>query len=291
MRFEAFKDLTRIEQTLFGLPFLLGGALLPLAEGAKIGVKSIWILPAFLLARISGMAFNQLIDRHIDARNPRTKHRAIPTGRVSVGQARVIAWGALLLFLLVCFQINLLCALFAPFAALLIFGYSYLKRFHASCHFILGGIHFLGPVMAAIAISGFLSLPSIFLGCMACFLLVGNDIAYAVQDYEFDSHNLLHSLPSRVGIKKSLVIGALLHGLCPLMLIGVGIAARLPLFFYLSLPIVGIFLVHFHSTLWQKYKKTGSLRGIESSFFFSNVSVSSTSFFFVCTGIIWRVMW
>src|ERR1700722_8589163 len=97
MRLAAFKDLTRIEQTLFAFPFALGGAFLSLSDPCSFNkwIAWAWIIPAVLLARIAGMAFNQLIDRHIDACNPRTKNRVIPTGRVPLLQARCVAWGAL----------------------------------------------------------------------------------------------------------------------------------------------------------------------------------------------------
>lgn len=284
MNISAFKDITRIEQTLFGLPFLLAGALLPLTQdGVSLSFGWLWIFPAFLLARISGMAFNQLIDRHIDAKNPRTSKRALPTGRATENQARIIAWTALALFLLVCFQINTLCFLFAPLVAFLLFIYSYLKRITSSCHFVLGIIHFLGPVMAAIAVTGSLPISSLFIGAAAAFSIIGNDIVYAIQDFEFDRTHNLFSLPSRLGIERSLMIARLLHLFCLAMLFCVGVAAHLPVFYYGSVIVAGIVFYKFHKKMGQKFFA-------ERLFFSCNVVIAFTAFAFILASVVWDVM-
>jgi 4-hydroxybenzoate polyprenyltransferase len=277
MRLSAFKELTRFEQTLFALPFVLGGAVLSLAE-APLSRSWIWIVPAFLLARISGMSFNQLIDRHIDARNPRTQNRALPSGRVTVLQARIVAWGALVLFIVVCFQMNAFAASLAPVAAFLLYIYSYMKRIHYTCHLVLGCIHFLGPTMAYAAITGSPSIPSLFLGGAACLSIMGTDIIYAIQDHAFDCSHRLFSIPSRLGGEASLAFAACLHVFCLLMLLGVGLSAHLPLFYYLLLPVAGALFMYFH-TLWRKHKQ--SLIKVAPSFFYCNVAISCTSFFFL----------
>ncbi|MCH9625011.1 MAG: 4-hydroxybenzoate polyprenyltransferase, mitochondrial [Chlamydiales bacterium] len=285
MRFSAFCEVTRLEQTLFALPFVLAGALLAFMGPHLNGW--VWVLPAFLLARISGMAFNQLIDRKIDAANPRTQNRAIPSGRVSLLQARFIAWSGLSVFLLVCVQINLLCALLAPFAALLIYLYSYMKRIHASCHFVLGAIHCLGPIMAFAAIKGTLDWAPVLLGLAAGCLIIGNDIAYAMQDYAFDCSQRLHSLPASLGIQKSVWVGKLIHALCPLMLFGVGLVAHFPFIYFLLVFFVGGILLWFHSKLNKYIHTEGSAKGIEPLFFTCNVAISFSSLFFILMGVIW----
>lgn len=286
MRFAAFKDLTRFEQTLFGLPFLLSGACLALLQ-EPLSPGWLWIFPAFLLARISGMAFNQLIDREIDGRNPRTELRPIPSGKVTLRQARFVAWGTLILFLLVCCQINLPTALLSLGAAVLLYIYSYMKRIHYTCHVVLGVIHFLGPVMAYVATTESFALPIFFLGGAACFLLMGTDIVYAIQDYEFDKRNDLWSFPSKFGVASSLNVSAYCHIFCLLMLLGVGLTAHFPLLYYLSLPVMGVIFIYFHRHVrtHQKY-----LRGIESSFFLCTVSISFSALFFIATSCVWRAM-
>ncbi len=282
MRFSAFKELTRFEQTFFALPFVVAGACLGLRI-SFFSLRDFWILPAFFLARISGMAFNQLIDRNIDAQNPRTQSRAIPEGRVSVKQAQKVAWGSLVLFLLVCLQINSLTALLACAAAFLIAIYSYMKRIHFSCHFILGAIHFLGPVMAYGAITGTFSWAPLLLGAASFCLIAANDIIYAIQDYNFDQTNGIHSLPAKFGIDNALVISSILHGLCAFMLTAAGIAARFGLSYFLLIPVVILIFVLFH-------RKLRARSGIELLFFKCTVAVSFSTLIFVMSSAVWDVL-
>ena len=289
MRFAAFKDLTRIEQTLFGLPFVLSGLLLATYHSFEWKVVP-WVIPAFMLARVSGMAFNQLIDRDIDARNPRTQNRAIPSGRVSATQARTVAWVALGLFVILCLQINQLTALLSLLAALLLYVYSYLKRVHASCHIILACIHLLGPVMAFSAVVGVWDPSAAFLGAAAAFLILGTDIAYAMQDYEFDSSEGLFSIPSRLGLDKSFLISALAHVLCLLMLFYVGRSAHLPLIYYLIIPLVAGILGYFHYLMHKQRRIHRNFSSIEPYFFFCNVAVSIPVFLFIFVSRLWDVL-
>lgn len=279
--FRTFKDLTRLEQTLFGLPYVFAGALLPLSE-MSFHLRWLWILPAFLLARISGMAFNQLIDRYIDAKNPRTENRPLPGGRVSENQARLIAWGGLFLFLWVCHQINTFCFLLAPLAGFALVIYSYLKRMTVGCHFVLGFIHFLSPVMAASAITGSFYAPSLFLGLAAASSIIGSDIVYALQDYEFDCKENLFSLPSRLGIETSLLVSRLMHLSALFFLILVGFSARLPVFYFLIIPIVGRCFYRFHKRMAEK---------VAEPLFFSSTAVVALSVFgFILASFIWDVL-
>lgn len=290
MNFTTFKDLTRLEQTLFGLPFILAGVLLPFNEGASLSLKLFWVLPAFLSARISGMAFNQLIDCRIDAANPRTKNRVIPSGKAAPKEARLVAWGALFFFLGSCSQINSFCFTLSFFIAFLLFIYSYMKRIHASCHLVLGVIHFFGPVMASAAICGMLSKSSLCLGAAAFFSICGNDIAYAIQDCEFDKANALHSIPSRLGTKKAMIIAIGLHFSCLIAFASLGVVAKLPLVYYLILPFLGAVFYRFHSTIYIRYKKTGSLQDLEGLFFFNVVAVSMSAIGFITLSVLWAVM-
>lgn len=276
----AFKDLTRIEQVFFGLPFLLAGALLPLIlVDLTFSFRWILILPAFILARFSGMAFNQLIDRHLDAKNSRTKMRPLPSKRVSERQAQTIACGTLFLFILICSQINARCFYLAPFAAFLLIIYSYLKRMTVLCHFVLGLIHFLGPLMASVAVSGEILLPMVFLSGAAACLISGSDIIYAIQDCAFDREAKLYSLPAKWGIEKSLFIARLSHLMCIVLLLCVGIFGHLPLFYYAVVLPVAMNFYKFHKKIADSYS--------ESLFFTCNVMTSLTVCGFVLASVIW----
>ncbi len=243
MNYTTFSRLTQLSQTLFGLPFLLAGALLPITLGGPFfSYKWLLILPAFLLARISGMAFNQLIDRDIDRDNPRTTDRVLPRGEANPNEVLLLAWGALIGFLVICYQINLLCLFLAPFVAALLVVYSFMKRVTAMCHFALGLIHFLSPVMASAALTGRVLPASICLGLVAFFIIAAGDILYAMQDYEFDRKRGLFSLPALVGLDQSKKIASWLHIGALFSLLGLGIMAKLSPFFFLVIPTCGWWL-------------------------------------------------
>ena len=209
------KRLTRIEHSLFGLPFVLSGALLSFVNHPIVWQNRLLaILPAFLFARIAGMAFNQLTDRKIDAQNPRTADRVIPSGKVSVWQAAIIAWGSLFSFVILCSFLGSLCFAFSLVAAALLFAYAYTKRMGAYCHFVLGSIHLLGPIMAFIALTGRLSWAPFFLGLASLLLTSANDVIYALQDIAFDTSFKLHSIPAKLGARKALLVARWSHILC-----------------------------------------------------------------------------
>jgi 4-hydroxybenzoate polyprenyltransferase len=245
------------------------------------------VVGVFMLARISGMAFNQLIDRYIDVRNPRTQNRPLPLGKVSVAQARTIAWGTLSLFTILCLQMNTLTALLAIVAAPLLYLYSYMKRVHASCHLVLASIHFLGPMMAFTAVTGSCIPSAAFLGAAAALSILGTDIIYAIQDYEFDCAEGLFSIPSRLGIKKSILIAQVSHGLCLFMLFCTGWFLHLPLIYYLNLLCAGTIFGYFHYLAYYQWKEHKNFHEMASFFFWCNVGVSGCSLLFILISRVW----
>lgn len=290
MNLTQFKALTKLEQTLFGIPFMLSGALIgmyhiDLGEALRSGqwMAWLWVFPAFLAARIAGMSFNQLIDRSIDAENPRTKARPLPTGRITPFQAAVTAWSALLVFLLCCWKINALCFLLSWPIAFLLVIYSYTKRFHAACHFVLGIIHLFAPVMAATALSAELLLSPFLLGAAALFAISGTDIVYALQDLDFDREKGLHSLPVLLGKKGSLAVARFCHILTVTALIALGIVEEFPLFYYLAPLSVAALYAYFH-------RKIAAITEVEPLFFMVNASVSSIVFLLCLSSVLWRVL-
>lgn len=293
MNFQHLKKLTRLDQTWYGLPFIAASLLLIFAQPSWVEyfnegqwVRWLWILPAFILARISGMAFNQLIDWKIDADNPRTKNRVIPAGQVTPKEATKVALTSLALFLFVCLQINVFCFALSWLAAFLISTYSYMKRIHFSSHFFLGSIHLLGPIMAYVAITGSFTSSAFFLGLVACLSIAGNDIIYALQDYDFDRSSLLHSIPSRLGIRNSFTIAGLTHFLSVIPLYFLGIMMDFPLVYFFVIPICLAIFFRFYRSVIAHFRKTRSFQGIESIFFVTSVSISTTVFFFILAGIL-----
>lgn len=271
-----FNRLTRFSQSLFNLPFVIAGTLIPLFAG-EISWGLLWILPAFFAARISGMAFNQLIDRNIDAKNQRTKDRPVAAGEVSPLQATVVAWSSLIVFLVVCAQINTLCLVLSPLIAGLLLLYSYMKRLHWSCHFVLGLIHFFGPVMAWAALTGTLAWPPVCLGLASLCFIAGSDIVYARQDLEFDRQQGLFSIPSQFGAEQSLWIARTLHGATLFFLVLFGLVGSFGPLYYGAPLVTLILLLRFYGNLTPE------------RFFSINITVSMTVLIFTLGDLLWRV--
>lgn len=281
MNFAKFSALTNFKGTLFALPFILAGALLPFSDASfccKNGFDCLWILPAFMAARISGMAFNQLIDRKIDAKNPRTQNRLLPRGEIKPRTAAVIAWGGLFLFLLFSFQLGNKVAMLSLLAAFLIAIYSYMKRVHASCHFVLGMIHFLGPVMAALVLVPTLSWAAVFLGLTAFCSIVATEIVYSTQDLEFDLQHGLHSVPVKLGKIKAIKLSKTMHVLGVMSLLALAFTAHLGAIFYVAPVVLTVLYLYFYS------RKDAAPKYV----FFCNVASSLTVLTFLTLDIAWR---
>jgi 4-hydroxybenzoate polyprenyltransferase len=180
------------------------------------------------------MAFNRIVDRKIDARNPRTAERELPSGRLSLREAWVFFGLNALGFLLVAWLLNPLCGMLAPVALVVILGYSYTKRFTPLSHFVLGLGLGLAPVGAWLAAAGGFALPPVLLGLVVLFWVAGFDILYALQDEEFDRRMGLRSIPARLGMHTSLRLSALVHGLSALLLLGTGFLADLGTYFWVG---------------------------------------------------------
>lgn len=166
---------------------------------------------AMAALRSAAMGFNRIVDRHIDARNPRTAGREIPSGVVGLRQAQIFTLLALAVYFVAAWSINALCFALSPLAAAAVLGYSYAKRFTWLCHFALGAAIGLAPMGAWLALlEQFDWLPLAWsLGLM--FYIAGFDILYACQDADFDRGEGLHSLPSRFGVAAALGVARLAH--------------------------------------------------------------------------------
>ncbi len=286
MFFTKIKELTRLEQTLFGLPYLCSAFLLSLPidlRGGELFLRCSCILAAFFFARISGMAFNQFIDRHIDARNPRTCQRLLPSGRFKESHAKWIAWGSLIAFLLCIYPLPLICKIFAPLAGCMIVFYSYMKRLHVACHFVLGFLHFLSPILCSAAFKGEPTASSVFLGMAAFFTVSANDIVYAFQDYAFDLKEGLFSMPAKLGLEKSLFLVRFLHAGVLLSLFGLGVTSSLSHLYFFLIPCAALVFALFHWKLQMEEK-------IEPLFFMANTGIAFLILGFIWVGVQWHAM-
>lgn len=208
-----YLSLIKFSHTVFALPFAIIGFCLAIYSGqAHFSLlKLILVLLCMVCARSAAMAFNRYIDRAIDAKNPRTAVREIPSGQIRPEAALGLTVAASALFMMCAFFINKLCFFLSPVALIVILGYSLTKRFTPLCHLILGLGLSLSPIGAYLALTEqFGVLPLIF--SFIVFLWVGGfDIIYALQDEEFDREHKLKSIPVLMGKKGALRLSELLH--------------------------------------------------------------------------------
>src|SRR5690242_14362669 len=190
-------EMIKIEHTLFALPFAFLGAVLA-ARGIPTVWQIVWITVAMVGARSTAMAFNRIADRDHDARNPRTKMRAIPAGLLSVGFVSVFTLISAAVFFMAAAMLNRLTLLLSPIALASIVLYSYTKRWTLLSHLVLGWCLAIAPTGAWIAVRGTIdSTIPLLLSAVVMFWTAGFDVLYACQDYEFDRREGLYSIPAR----------------------------------------------------------------------------------------------
>ena len=200
----------KFEHTLFALPFALLGMLLAAEGWPDLRVFG-WILVAMIGARSAAMGWNRLVDRDIDAKNPRTATRAIPAGLLTPTFVALFVAASLALLAVAAWQLNPLCLKLLPIAILVLLGYSYTKRFTALSHLILGLALAGAPIGAWAAVRGDLTATPLLLGAVVVLWVSGFDVLYALQDEDFDRKSGLHSIPAAIGRKNSLWLSAALH--------------------------------------------------------------------------------
>ncbi len=261
-------EMIKFEHTLFALPFALIGMLLA-AHGLPEISKILWILVAMVGARSAAMAFNRLVDREYDAKNPRTATRALPAGLLTPRFVVGFTAFSSLLLVLAAWRLNPLALYLSPAALGLVFFYSLTKRFTAWSHAFLGLALAVAPVGAWVAVRGtLLELPPLLLGAAVVFWLIGFDTIYALQDEKFDREIGLNSLPVKFGSKTALNIGRLAHGVMVLLLIAVGISANLGYFWYGAVGISSVLIGIEHVII-----KPDDLKRLNIAFFNINIAV------------------
>lgn len=294
MNIAIFSRLVMIEQSLFCLPWVVASVLLALMVRAPMQQQLLstlpslslcfWIVIAFTAARTAGMALNRLIDRHIDAANPRTALRPLQKGEITVKQVSMLSIVSLALFVGACAKINHLCLLLSPIVVILLCLYSYSKRYTALSHFVLGSIHFFSPIFAWAAVTNTLAWPPVFLGTAIWASIAGSDIIYALQDRQFDLEHDLHSIPAAIGVKRSIMLSKFLHALTAIFLVLIGFSLDLgPLFFAACAGIVGVYY-YFHRLIDNDTSKIYRL------FFYCNSTVVLVFMFSVMGIFLWRAL-
>lgn len=259
----------RFEHTLFALPFAFLGAILA-ANGLPTWRQMLWITVAMVGARSAAMTFNRIIDRDIDAANPRTAGRELPTGRLSVGFAWAFLYVSIAVFLVAAYSLNWMTFALSPVALIFVLGYSYAKRFTSLAHLLLGMALCISPSAAWIAVRGDLmdEVP-ILLSLFVLVWTAGFDVLYACQDFEYDRKAGLRSIPARFGIRNALWISRLFHFQAFIVLLRLYLVTGLGWLALAGVLLVGALFVYQHILV-----KPSDLSRMNAAFFTTNAFVS-----------------
>jgi 4-hydroxybenzoate polyprenyltransferase len=241
-------EFVRFSHTMFALPFALASMVVAAkAERGWPGWRTfLLILAAMVFARTAAMGFNRIVDRRFDALNPRTAKRHLPAGQIPLMNAWMLVVVSSLGLGYVAWLINPLCGYLSPLALLIVGFYSFTKRFTDFSHVFLGLALGIAPIGAWLAVRGRFDWPPGVLALAVVFWLVGFDIIYATQDWEFDKSQGLHSLPVRMGILPSLQVARMAHAIMAILLLAFGLISGLRVPYYLGLAIILVCLVGQH---------------------------------------------
>jgi 4-hydroxybenzoate polyprenyltransferase len=241
-----FVSLVKLEHTVFALPYAYTGAILALGEVPPAS-DLLWITVAMAGARSLAMALNRLIDASIDARNPRTARREIPSGLLSRANVAAFAVGSLIVFLLAVSQLAPITRILWPIPVIGFVVYPYLKRFTWTCHLFLGAVDGLAPVGGWVAVTNHVDATPFLLGGAVALWIGGFDIIYATMDLEIDRAQGLHSIPSRFGVATALRITRVMHLCSVLLLVWLGLTLGLGPLYYLGVAVVAGLLAYENS--------------------------------------------
>lgn len=245
-----------------------------------LSIRFLLVLICMITARSAAMAFNRYLDRHFDARNPRTAIREIPRGIISPNSALRFVILCCLLFMLTSWFINPICFYLSPVALFVILFYSYTKRFTALCHIVLGIGLSLAPIGAFLAVSGrFELVPLLFSGAVICWVS-GFDIIYAMQDEDFDKSENLYSIPTAFGKKQALRISVFLHVLSAIFVIIAGIFGGFGAWYWVGMIIFSCMLIYQHTIV-----KPNDLSRVNLAFMTANGIASVVFALFVITDL------
>jgi 4-hydroxybenzoate polyprenyltransferase len=257
-------SMIRFSHTVFALPFALLAAVL--AAGGVPPLRTVlFILLAMVGARSAAMSFNRIADRDVDAKNPRTASRELPSGVLSLRFAVVFCAASAGLFVFAASQLNRLCLLLSPLALAVVLGYSLTKRFSSLSHLALGLSLAIAPVGAWIAVTGSLAALPAVLGLSVLFWVAGFDVIYSLQDESFDRAHGLRSIPAGLGAARALLVSALFHAASLALLYAVFLLAGGGPLFGGGVVLAGGFLVRQHAIV-----RPGDLSRVDAAFFTAN---------------------
>jgi 4-hydroxybenzoate polyprenyltransferase len=272
-------DNIKFEHTIFALPFAYLGMVLA-ARGLPTLQQFVWITLAMVSARTLAMSLNRLIDRELDARNPRTMNRPLPRGMISARAVFAMALVSFVLFEIAAWQLNWLCFALSPLALIFLVGYHYTKRFTWLCHWILGFTDGMGAAGGWIAVRASFDALALLLWFAVTVWIAGFDLIYACQDVDVDRRDGLYAVPARFGIATALTLARVNHALTVIALALVGIVAQLGLVFWIGWLVVTMLLAYENAIV-----KPNDLSRLNIAFFNVNGYISVIVFVSALLGI------
>ena len=270
-----FGRMIKFSHSVFALPFALAGATLAATVAGITWEQVVWIIVAMVGARTAAMGFNRLVDRDVDAANPRTTNRELPQGIIQPGTVKNFVVVSSLVFIFAAYNLNNLCFVLSPVALAVVLSYSYLKQWTWASHFMLGLALGIAPVGAWIAVTGTLAPEPILLTIAVLTWTAGFDIIYACQDYEFDVSNELYSVPQRLGIGRALFVARVLHVITVLCLLAIKWVFGLEILYLIGVTLVAIILIYEHTLV-----SADDLSKVNIAFFTTNGVISVVYFLF-----------
>ena len=275
-------EMIKWEHSVFALPFALCGAMLA-AGGLPTLHQVVWIIVAMVAARSAAMAFNRLADALIDAANPRTSARALPTGQLTPAFVATFVVLSSVVFIAAAAELNRLALWLSPVALAVLLLYSYTKRFTRWSHLVLGFALGIAPSAAWIAVRGSLDPRILLLTAAVTFWVAGFDVLYACQDFDFDRSSGLQSIPRYLGISRALWVARAFHVIMLLWLAAVLVTFGMGKLAIAGVAVVAVLLAYEHSLV-----SAGDLRKLNAAFFTMNGVISVVFFIFVAGDLLLR---
>jgi len=280
-----YLSLVAFSHTVFALPFAVIGFLLAWNQHhiefpVELFLK---MLLCMVTVRTAAMAFNRYLDADIDAKNPRTAVREIPSGKVTKSSALLLVVACCIIFMLTCYFINSLVFYLSPVALAVVLGYSYTKRFTSLAHFVLGLGLSLAPIGAYLVVIPRFDLLPILYSCVVLLWVGGFDIIYALQDEEFDKANNLHSIPAALGKKNALLLSEAVHVICAIIVTAAGWWGNFGWWYWIGCSFFIAMLIYQHMLV-----KPDDLSRVNRAFMTANGYASSVFALFVVADVLLR---
>ncbi|MBF0468802.1 MAG: UbiA family prenyltransferase [Desulfamplus sp.] len=268
-RVHTYGKMIKFSHTIFALPFALSAVVMAWREHDPVISDLVWILVAMVGARSAAMGFNRITDADIDAKNPRTLIREIPSGLLTRKDAAMFVAGSCTMFVFAAAMLGKLCFILSLPVLFLLLFYSVTKRFTKYCHIYLGFAISLAPAGAWIAITGSFSFSALFLTLALMTYIAGFDILYACQDIDFDREHGLFSMPAKLGAAKAMIVSSLLHLFTFIFLAIMHFTFGMHPVFLIFLLAIGLLLIAEHRIV-----RPDNLEKIDIAFFNINSLIS-----------------